>query len=83
MKSILILLILLLQMSFLSSCATHENAKEDSSHPYSDIQEGFMTQEPRTVREKTNEIGDFFFKNCSQNLKDSYYSKTAYFCNER
>lgn len=83
MKSLLFVLFLLLP-TFLVSCATHEPAAEVSNeNPVGDIEDGFMTQEPRTVRKSKHRPNEFFFKHCEQQFSESFYSKTSYFCNER
>lgn len=81
MKSVFTVLFLLLLSFGLSSCATNEPI--DNAHPYSDIGDGFMTQEPRTFRKDNFRPNEFFFKHCEQEFGQSHYSKTAYFCNER
>lgn len=82
MKSIFTVLFLLLLSVYITSCASSEPGS-DNAHPYSDIADGFMTQEPRTYREGNHRPNEFFFKHCEQEFSRSHYSKTAYFCNER
>lgn len=69
-------------MTVLTSCASEEIV-DDGSNPAGDIEEGFMTQEGRTVREDKYRPNEFFFKQCEQKFSDSHFSKTSYFCNER
>ncbi len=83
MKSVLLVLFLLLSCLTLGSCASGDLDTMDNSNPVGDIEEGFMTQEPRTYREDKYRPNEFFFKQCDQNFSESHYSKTAYFCNER
>lgn len=83
MKSLLVVSFLLLSVTLLGSCASNETITDVGSNPVGDIEEGFMTQEPRTVRERKFKTNEFFFKQCEQQFSESFYSKTAYFCNER
>jgi len=83
MKSLFNVLFLLLPTVLLVSCASNETITDVGSNPVGDIEEGFMTQEPRTFREDKYKPNEFFFKHCDQQFSESFYSKTAYFCNER
>jgi hypothetical protein len=80
MKNLIFVSFLLLSSCFLGACASEEPM--NPADPMGDIGDSFMTQQPRTVRRKTNEINDFFFKHCDQDFNDSHYSKTSYFCND-
>lgn len=82
MKSLKFVSILLLSVMFLGSCA-YESPIEDNSNPVGDIEEGFMTQEPRTYHENKYRPNEFFFKQCEQQFDETFYSRTSYFCNER
>jgi hypothetical protein len=68
----------------ISACASStDTIYQDNSHPYADMNDAFMTQEPRTYREPQYQPNDFFFKSCSQIESSSHYSKTSYICDDR
>ena len=76
-------LVLFMLILSLTGCATSESEVMDMSHPYSDIQGSFMTQEPRSVRSEDDKPNLFFYKECSPTGDSSYYSKSSYFCEDR